>query len=431
MISTSSGPRFLRFSALLAGILFVVTPASAQWARINDVPSTKVFAIRAKDDTIAAAVDTAVYISTDSGKSWRRSAKPVSGVTSVQAVLVRNGRLYAGTSRQGVFISDDLGRTWQAFNQGLVGGILDSQLDLSDLEVRGDDLFAATLGAGIYARNLAGSDTWHHFGDAFEPNQASNVNDLELGGPRLLASAGSNGEVFTQDPGDADWAVSNLDNVGVHAGLSAQTAVWTGAGWVVGTVAGVFRSVVGSEPWTRIQLRLGPVFWTAFATQGSHLFAAFDVVNAGVNNAVIMQSDDDGATWQQLDLLPNVFVFKLALTGGQIFAGQADGLWVRPAPTATTSVTPGGGVRRLRFALTGAQPVGDHARLRFEMPADGTASIEVFDVLGRRVADRIQGSWSAGAHEVSLSTRGLDPGVYAARLTAAGSQEVVRMVRVR
>jgi hypothetical protein len=425
-MKSTVGLRSLRFGAVALSLFLITTPASAQWARVSDIPATQLFSVFASGDTISAGADTAVYVSTDAGASWRRSAKPVAGVTSIQATWMRNGRLYAGTFGQGVRVSDDLGATWQAFNQGLVGGFLDSQLDISDLQVRGDSLYAATSGAGVYARNLAGPGTWVHFGDEFEPNQASNLNDLALGGTRLLASAGSNGAVFRRDPGEADWTISNLDNVGIHAGVQAQSAAWTGTGWVVGAVSGVFRSVAGQEPWTLSSPGLGPIIQTSFATLGHQLFAAFDIIP---NVAVMEQSSDDGATWQLMESLPGVFVFELAEVGGDLYAARADGLWRRS--TATTAVPIGGGRSPLRFALTGPQPFGDQASLRFDMPEAGTASIQVFDLLGRRAADRIERWWSRGPHEVSLDARRLGPGVYAARLTTAGTSEVVRLVHIR
>src|SRR5215472_8447754 len=147
---------------LLAG---VAAPASAQWIRVGALPARDVFCVRSKADTIAAGVDTALFVSTDAGATWRRSSKPVAGISEVVAVWILNHRLYVGTFGQGVFVSDDLGATWQAFSQGLVGGAFDSQLDVEDFEQRGDSLFAATAGSGVFVRRLSGLDTWHLFGD--------------------------------------------------------------------------------------------------------------------------------------------------------------------------------------------------------------------------------------------------------------------------
>ena len=419
------GFRFLASGIVAAGLLAGAWPASAQWTRVTDIPATQLFSLKTVGDTIAVGADTALFLSTNGGVSWLRSAKPAASVTSIQAVLIRNGRLYAGTFGQGVHVSDNRGATWQAYNQGLVGGFLDTQLFIVDLEVRGNELFAATAGAGVYVRSLTEPSTWQHFGEEFEPNQASNVNTLTLGGNRLLATAGSNGMVFRRDPGEPDWTVSFLDNIGIHAGLQAYDALFTGTSWVVGSGNGVFRSVAGQEPWTRLDPGISPMTWTTFASQGQHLFAAFDTPIL----AVVAESDDDGASFQSEEVFPNVFVKGLALNGGNLYAARGDGLWRRPS--GLVSVPPGGALTGLRFALAGPQPFGDRTRLRFELPAAGNATIDILDVAGRRAAERIEGWWSPGPHEVTLDARRMSPGIYAAVLTSGAAHESIHLVHVR
>jgi photosystem II stability/assembly factor-like uncharacterized protein len=414
----------MRPLALGLVILAAAAPALAQWGPVEEIPPTRIFSVSAKGDTIAAGADTAVYVSTDAGKTWRRSSKPVTGVAAIEGVAIRNGRLYAGTFGQGVHVSDDLGVTWHPFNEGLVGGFQDSQLDVTDLQLRNDILYVSTAGAGVYLRNLTGGG-WQPFGDVFEPNQDSDVDGFGLGGDRLLALAGSNGQVYFNDPGATDWTQSHLDNIGVHAGVHAQSAAWTGTGWVVGTNVGMFRSAAGQEPWTRLNLRLGPLVWTALTTQGHHLYAAFDTPMT----AVIAESVDDGATWLFVETQPNVFVQKLAIGGGSLYAARADGLWRNPFNV--TGVATEESPNSLRFALAGAQPFGDRTSLRFELARAERISIEIFDVRGRRVGDRIEGEFSPGPHELPLNALDLGSGVYLARLTAGGQHKVVRLVHVR
>jgi hypothetical protein len=124
-----------------------------------------------------------------------------------------------------------------------------------------------------------------------------------------------------------------------------------------------------------------------------------------------------------------VYVEGLAISHDNLYAGRLDGLWLRSA--GTLSVPGRGQPTGLRFALAGPQPARDNVRFRFELPEPGSASIEVFDVTGRRTTDRVQRSWSAGAHEVSWNARDLSPGVYEALLTAGGRHEVVRLVHIR
>jgi len=424
-------PQIHAVRAVLAITLaFTASPAAAQWTRVEALPASNVLAVRAKGDTLVAGTFTIAYVSVDAGASWLPTAQPVAGLPRLQSVLMHNGRFYVGTAGSGVFVSDDRGQTWQAFNQGLVGGLFDSQLDVGDLVVRGDSLYAATFGAGVYVRRLAAGETWHHFGEVFEPAQASNVNTLALGGTRLLAMAGGNGSVFFREPGAPEWTESLLNNAGLSPGFQASSAAWTGTGWVVGVSGshGVFRSTQGQEPWTFLDLGFASLIHTALALDGHRVYGAFEFVNQGIFTA-IESSDDDGASWDLMDILPATFAFRMTVCRNTLFAGRPDGLWRRSTPTA--AVPPAHESANVRFAIAGRQPVTGDVRFRVEMPVAAAATIEIFDVGGRRVADLGTEAFAAGVHEVAWSARDLRPGVYAARLTAGDRQAVARLVRVR
>jgi hypothetical protein len=413
----------LRFSIALLGLLAVAGPAAAQWTRIPDVQASDIFSVWANGDTIAAGADTAVYVSTNGGVTWKRSAKVVAGATIIDGVWVRNGRLYAGTLGQGVFVSDNLGTTWLGFNQGLVGGFANTQLSIRDLLVRGDSLYAVT-DDGAWVCNL-GTGTWSHFGNAFGANEADAMLGMAANDTRMVAAAGFNGQVFVRDRGDADWTQLWLDDIGPQPGLAPLSVVWTGHGWVMGTNIGVFISSSGQAPWTHTGPDLGLAFFLPLVLRGHDLFAAFGI---GLTS-VLEFSGDDGVTWREIETRTNTGVYRMAVSGGDLYAGQVDGLWRRPF--ASLAVPDGGAPATLRFALAGSQPIGDNVRFRFELPGPESIAIEVFDVAGRRAADAIRGSWPAGSNEVAWDARGLRPGMYLARLTAGSRRSVVRMIRVR
>jgi len=414
----------LRSCLVLLGLLVAVGPAAAQWTRIPDVPASDVFSVWANGDTIAAGVDTAVYVSTNAGATWKRSAKVAAGVTTINGVWVRNGRLYAGTFGQGVFVSDDLGTTWLGFSQGLVGGFANTQLNISYLLIRGDSLYAATEG-GAWVRNLAIAGTWSHFGNAFEANEAPQMLGIAGNAARLVAAAGFNGQVFVRDRGDADWTEQWVNDIGPQPGLAPLSVVWTGVRWVMGTNIGVFISTSGQAPWTHVGPNLGLAFFLPLVVRGHDLLAAFGI---GLTS-VLEFSGDDGATWQEIETRMNTGIYRLAISGSDLYAGRIDGLWRRPL--ATLAVPGDGPPAQVRFAIAGSQPIGDEVRFRFDLPEPSPVTIEVFDVAGRRAADPIRGSWPAGRNESSWNARGLGPGVYLARLTAGSRRAVVRMVRAR
>ena len=65
------------------------------------------------------------------------------------------------------------------------------------------------------------------------------------------------------------------------------------------------------------------------------------------------------------------------------------------------------------------------------MPTDGDAAVEVFDVLGRRVAVAHEGPLSAGWTDVSLRTESLPSGVYVVRLTSGRTMRTQTLVVTR
>ena len=331
---------------LLLGLLCVSLPppAAAEWTRVLAVPAINITSLWANGDTIAAAADSTVYVSIDAGQTWKRSTRVAPGVPVINAAVVHHGRLHAGTFGRGVFVSHDFGDTWLPFNEGLTGGRLRTHFLITDLLLHGDSLYAATAGAGVYLRNLVAGD-WVHFGEQFEPHQASNVTGVAAGGTRLLAGAGANGTVFVRDRADPDWRLSWLNNIGLEPGLVAQSAACTGSGWVVGPNRGVYRSTLGQEPWALVDLNLGLLFGTSFATRGRDLFAAFGI---GGGRTLIQHSADDGATWTKLDTLNRASVNHLAFSGTDLYAGRLDGLWRRDTTTVVQAVRWGAVKSRFR-----------------------------------------------------------------------------------
>lgn len=77
-------------------------------------------------------------------------------------------------------------------------------------------------------------------------------------------------------------------------------------------------------------------------------------------------------------------------------------------------------------------PSRTEAELGFTLPAASVATLEVFDVEGRRIlAPLDRASLSAGPHAVRVSTRGWAPGVYCLRLAAAGYSTTRKLIVVR
>ena len=127
-----------------------VTPASLPLGLSNELevsphdPGTVYLAFRRDKHGEYAAYP---MKSTDYGKSWTRIATGLRENEPVRVICedpTRKGLLYAGTET-GVYLSFNGGTSWQPFSQNL------PVAPVTDLEVRHDDLYAATEGRAFWA----------------------------------------------------------------------------------------------------------------------------------------------------------------------------------------------------------------------------------------------------------------------------------------
>ncbi|MDQ7039689.1 MAG: T9SS type A sorting domain-containing protein [Rhodothermus sp.] len=100
--------------------------------------------------------------------------------------------------------------------------------------------------------------------------------------------------------------------------------------------------------------------------------------------------------------------------------------------TITTDVEPG---ENLPAAFTlmpnYPNPFANVTTLRYVLPQAGPVRLEVFDLLGRRVAVVIDGMQAAGMHEVKLDGRTLSNGLYVVRLTTEAGTATRMIVRMK
>jgi len=68
-------------------------------------------------------------------------------------------------------------------------------------------------------------------------------------------------------------------------------------------------------------------------------------------------------------------------------------------------------------------PFGDRTRFTYRVGAPGTVTVDVFDVLGRRVGRVVDGEHATGVYEAQFDASGLSSGVYLCRLVAGSRIE--------
>ncbi len=223
-------------------VVFLSQFSSAQalsWLRTSGPEGVHVYAIVVgPGGRLLAGTDRGVLLSSDGGENWtRRDSQLSSGEMTVYSVARDNtGRIYAGTSSEGVFVSTDSGATWVVTDTSLVYHHPVTSLATSPH----GSVFASVLGVGI-CKSTDGGKSWRNVG----------LGDIQI---QALFS----------------------DSMGSFAGT------WEN---------GIFRSIDDGENWIRVDSVLQKVqsFTTDFA---GNLFA---VARNGV-----YRSTDRGITWPRV-----------------------------------------------------------------------------------------------------------------------------------
>jgi acetyl/propionyl-CoA carboxylase alpha subunit len=76
-------------------------------------------------------------------------------------------------------------------------------------------------------------------------------------------------------------------------------------------------------------------------------------------------------------------------------------------------------------------PTRGQATIEYTLPESGEVTLEVYDVLGRRVATLEKGRKEAGRHQVDLQAERLSSGVYFGRLEAGEQTRTQKITVVR
>jgi hypothetical protein len=120
--------------------------------------------------------------------------------------------------------------------------------------------------------------------------------------------------------------------------------------------------------------------------------------------------------WDEVNSgLTNGAVRALAANAAGAFAGTVgSGVWFLPARHAASAELQTNADRPGGFSLgqNYPNPFNPTTVIRFKVPSSNFVTLEIYDVLGRRVRTLVNRILQAGSHEVTFDARGLAGGTY-------------------
>ncbi|MDX2133603.1 MAG: YCF48-related protein [Saprospiraceae bacterium] len=399
-------PFFLLLVALLS--------SSAGYGQARQLFDTPVYALFAAGDTVYAATADRVFRSTDHGATWDTSGLVHQGENEVTDLFVDGATMYATTVVDGVYLSIDGGASWQAHHAGL-NGLGARQVPM--MARRGDSLYLATLGAGVFVKPLLPvMAPWVPFNAGLPWGTVQSI--VHDGRGNLLAGAGGNATVSIRNSADNGWSEWAFDvfngEINLFLNATREGNALLGAG-----TQGLYRSVDDGRTWVRFNPGIGLINQAAFTTWNGQVVAGL----SKVSSSFLFTSADAGLSWALLDagMPPTAPLFDVQSAGGALFIARSDGLWRMLAPVSTNSP-------RSEPQLAG-QPFpnpasGGAVHIPVALPESSAVHLAVFDRQGRRVSSQDAGLLPAGEHRLRLDVQELIPGSYMCTLQAGGRQLV-------
>ncbi len=340
-----------------------------------------------------------LYFSDDDGKTWTAQTLDIGGgpgnapdgipdpVNQIYAISEDiNGTLFMSANNGDMLRSFDGGNTWQKAKQ-LPLGSADTPWSLEADPTTPGKLYAGTFGDSLYVTTDFG-ETWQKPDGIGLGN--GNIFDIEfdpLSGNLFVGTA--LGVYYTADEGD-NWTGLNtafpeptvppevrhvaFDENGVFFVGTWGQGVWVSPNWQ-GTALSEFA------------LKAGEIADIAFGNGGVYVLTS-------------------GAEMIRFDRVQ--------------FASSVD----TEDPAAELP-------KAYSLNQNYPNPFGAQTTIQFSLPASQKVRLEIYDVLGRRVAILVDGPMAAGQHEVQFSAPALSNGMYLYRLSTPTGSETKSMVLLK
>ncbi len=277
------------------------------------------------------------YFKTDPAESFWKNVGPTGG--SIQSLLFHDGKIFAGTwdpapglplglaYGSGIFVSADNGQSWRP-TSGARGFTIYSMIAFNGM------LFAGSINGRMFI-SLDSGQTWE-------------INNYEtLGTPGIRDFAVSNGKLYAAAPGQGVWRLTDNPYVWEKAGtagltnLAVTSLAAIGGNLFAGTDGnGVFVSTDGNN-WMPVNNGITTPRISTLAVDGNRLYAGTALGSPTTTPNEVFVTNDNGQNWTRVGnglaaSFPAGFfnqVFKLAPSGGKLFAASSNGLIVNEGAT--------------------------------------------------------------------------------------------------
>lgn len=297
------------------------------------------------------ATQNGVWLAHNRAGTWQTKARGLNG-RAVTSIIAREGVILAGTTN-GIFRSDDLGKSWYAQSHGLTEKHvrwLAFHPDISNLEFAGTEpaaLFVSHDGGESWVERSEVAALRDRFGWwlPYSP-EAGCVRGFAFRGQYVFAAVEVGGLLCSSDGGDT-WQLAGGSNGHPQFGTPAESLIHPDVHSIAvhpsshnllyaPTGGGFYQSQNGGDTWQPLYPNCYVrAVWVNPANSRELVLGPAE--NASGRNGRIEHSTDGGQTWRPLtEPQPRSMVERFVQADDQLFAVMSNGaLWHAPLPQQT------------------------------------------------------------------------------------------------
>ncbi len=417
------------FAANLSGPMFRSTNNGSVWVPMTKFANVNSFACIGLN--AFAGTSTGVWRSTDEGISWAQVSNASLSTPAVAALRAVADILYAGTA-SGIFVSGDLGVNWT-----LLAGS-PAVLTYSSWAAE-QSRFALINTSGLHVSTDAGV-SWTTFAGVSARSVAIHGSNLFTGGPGALVQHSSDYGATWTDVSDNlptfEWWLygePNINQVYINDGFVLLGSIMTSI-YVrplsemidipVAVQLSSFRFLKGALEWTTLSEIDNYGFYVQYRAEASQTFEDVDgsfvpghqTTTTPQSYSYRLSGSPGFYRLRQVDLDgTNHFSDEVLVSADQLTGIAVNG---------QTPITFG-------LAQNYPNPFNPATAICYQLAGISDVKLEVFDLLGRRVATLVNERKEAGAYTVQWNAGAAPSGAYYCRLTAGSFVQTRRMILLR
>jgi hypothetical protein len=399
------------------GGIYMSTDNGDTWA--ISLPGVAVYCLSISGNNIVAGTyHLGVYLSTDLGASWNTINNGLYADDNFYSIAINDNEIFTGTMSLGVFHSTNLGASWTNSTSGLDFNSFRSLIYSDGVIYAGSD-----YGKGLFFSNDRGN-TWGH------RLSGLSVNSIATAPDRIFA--GTQAGIYATSNNGLTWETFNSGMP-----IDEIASLTTAGGFLY---AGTKQNGIWRRPLSDI-IPVELITFTAETANGKVLLN-WKTVTETNNKGFEIQRRTNNSDWTSVQFIKGYgtttemrqYSFNddiQNIPGNQIYYRlkqiDFDGgyKFSKEASVQNTYV--------LNYSLEQnfPNPFNPNTTIKYALPKAGMVTIKVFDLLGNLVKTLVNENETSGSHIINFDASGLSSGIYVYKIKSGEFSSSKKMMLMK